>query len=91
MKHHKIPQHAPVKELSEKQFRRKYTHCKRVGKTHRDHKSGAWSRRRDNQQARAEYVQWCSSSSSATATTQAASAKFPLARCNGQKSRALKK
>ena len=62
----------------------------RVGKTRRDHANGAHARLRENRAARAEYTGWCSSSASQTASTATASAKFPLSRCNGRKSRNLK-
>ena len=62
----------------------------RVGKTRKDHNNNAHARARENRQARAEYTGWCSSSASQTANTASASAKFPLARCHGRKSRSLK-
>ena len=79
-----------VKELTEDQFKAKYRRCVRHGKTRRKRANNMESRQTENHAARAEYVQWCASSASITANTNAAMSKFPLGQCNGKKSRRLK-
>ncbi len=56
----------------------------RVGKTARDHKSGAWARRLDNQQARAN---WGMEVKSCAGHRQTLGVPFPAHTCNGKKNR----
>ncbi len=53
----------------------------RTGKTDRDRKSGAFTRRENNRQARGDYTRWCKSTESKVCTTGQAINRFP-AQCN---------
>lgn len=51
---------------------------------------GTESARKARQQERGEYTRWCSSSASATASTETASRQFPWGACNGKRIRRLR-